>query len=113
MALIIWGIKTATIGMDECIIRCPACEAHNFADVMIVSKYLHIYFVPIVPFTKEANIICHKCGLKRYNVPFEKRLFSNFDEVKNRFKHPWYTYAFLIFVFLVILVAVLLDLFDI
>jgi hypothetical protein len=107
LGFIYFGTREAIIGSDEFLIRCPACETHNYADVMVVSKYFHIYFIPMFPYAKEANIICQKCGLKRYGIPFEERLFSDFKEIKKRFKHPWYTYFFISFVLFVILTKLL------
>jgi len=107
MGLIFFGVKKATIGLDEMLVKCPSCEADNFADIMITSNYYHIYFVPIFPFEKEANIICQKCGLKRYDVPFNARTFKNYAGVKNKFRHPWYTYFFVGVMALVILISLL------
>ena len=94
MGLLIYGVKKAAIGMDEFMIKCPSCEVDNFADVMITSNYYHFWFIPIFPIEKEANIVCQKCGLRRYNVPFNSRTFKNYDEIKHKFRHPWYTYFF-------------------
>ena len=44
MGLIWFGVKKANIGIDEFTVRCPACEADNYADIMIASNYFHIYF---------------------------------------------------------------------
>jgi hypothetical protein len=107
MASIIYGVRKATIGIDEFMVRCPACEADNFADVMITSNYYHVYYIPIFPFEKEVNIICEKCGLKRYNVPFDPQFFKNYYEIKNKFRHPWYTYTFVGFVALLILIGII------
>ena len=109
MGFIIYGVQQADIGVDELMIYCPSCEADSFADMMIVSNYYHIYFIPIVPFEKEANIICKKCGLKRYKVPFGIRLFKNYHEIKNRFKHPIYTYSLAIFVLAIILISIVVS----
>ena len=92
MGFIIYGRKTVNIGYDEFLVKCPACESSNWADIMVVSSYYHMYWIPIFPYEKEANIICRKCGLKRYEVPFTSKLISNFEEVKGKFRHPWYTY---------------------
>lgn len=75
---------------------------------MILSNYYHIYWIPIFPFEKDANIICKKCGLKRYGSSFDASLLSNFNEVKGRFRHPWFTYidaATLTLIFLAVVVA--------
>lgn len=106
MGIIWYGVKNAGVGVDEFMIRCPSCEADQFADVMITSNYYHIYYIPIFPFEKEANVICHKCGLKRFNIPFNEKNFKNYHEIKPRFKHPLYTYTFLIACLLLILAAI-------
>lgn len=107
MAIVFYGSKEATIGIEEFFVRCPACEAHNFADVMVISRYYHIYFIPIFPFEKEANVFCKKCGLRRFNIPFGNKLISDFETVKKRFRHPWYTYTFFYIVALFILLSFL------
>lgn len=109
MGLIWFGVKKANIGIDEFTVRCPACEADNYADIMIASNYFHIYFVPIFPFEKEANIICQKCGLKRYEVPFNSKTFKNYYEIKSKFKHPWYTYFFVALFSIIILITILVS----
>ena len=92
MGIIFFGSKQTSIGIDEFMIKCPCCEAHSWADIMVLSKYFHIYWVPMFPFEKDVNIICQKCGLKRYDVPFESSIMNNYNEVKGKFRHPWFTY---------------------
>ena len=102
-----YGVHKATIGMGEFMVYCPSCEADNFADFMATSNYYHFYFVPVFPFEKEANIVCQKCGLKRYEVPFKSKVVQNIFEVNSKFKHPWYTYAFLLVIaFIILLIAI-------
>jgi len=90
--IIIRGIKKIPIDIDEYLVRCPCCETHSWADVMIVSRYVHFYWIPFFPLSKEANIVCKKCGIKRYEIPFDSNLLNNFSEVKNKYKNPWYSY---------------------
>lgn len=91
--LVFYGTKTVPIGTDEITMRCPSCEAHASADLMVSSKYFHIYFLPMSPYSKEAYVVCHKCGLKRAGLPFDRDLFSSYYEIKSKFRHPFYTYA--------------------
>jgi hypothetical protein len=112
MGLIFYGVKKANIGFDEFLVKCPSCEADNFADVMVTSNYYHIYFVPIFPIEKEVSCICQKCGLKRYDVPFNKRTFKNYTEVKSKFRHPWYSWFFTLIIGTIILISILIALFS-
>jgi hypothetical protein len=90
---VLYGSKIVPIGIDEINMRCPSCEAHTPTDLMVSSKYYHIYFLPISPYSKEAFVVCRKCGLKRSGLPFDKDLFSNYYEIRSKFRHPFYTYA--------------------
>lgn len=93
MIPVIHGVKDSIIGMDEFLVKCPACEAHQWADVMVISNYAHIYYLPLFPVDKAANVICQNCGLRRYNISFNKTLISDYDEVKKGFRHPWINYS--------------------
>jgi len=90
--LLKYGIRKTPIGVDEYLIKCPSCEGHSWADLMIICNYYHFWYMPIAPIGKEANIHCQKCGLKREGIPFTANLISNYHEVKNFYKNPWYTY---------------------
>ncbi len=88
----IHGTKIALIGSDEFLVRCPCCEANSWAEIMVICKYYSVYWVPFCPVSKEANITCTKCGLKRDGRAFDADLVNNYNEIKSKFKHPWYAY---------------------
>ena len=107
MAIIIYGLKQAPIDIAEVVMSCPSCESDSFAEIMVYSNYYHIFFIPIYPVSKEVNIICQKCGLKSYHVPFPPKSLKDYDQLKSRFKHPWYTYSFTGFVAAIILIVII------
>ena len=112
MGIVFYGTKVVPVGVDESFIRCPACESHQHADVMIESHYFHIYWIPIMPFDKTALIICQNCGLKRTRMEINERWFSNYREIKSKFRHPWYAYAgvaFFTLIFAGIIIASITD----
>jgi len=84
--------KETPIDVDEFLVKCPSCEGYSWADVVILSRYLSYRFIPIFPTSKEANVFCKKCGLKREGMSFNKNLISNYEEIKKKYKHPWWTY---------------------
>ena len=88
----IYGTKETPIAVDDFLVKCPSCETYSWAEVTVVCKYYHVYWVPFCPVSKEANITCKKCGLKRYGRAFDSDLISNYNEVKSKFKNPWYAY---------------------
>ena|SRR6478735_9721340 len=111
MALIIFGIRQTPIGIDELLIKCPSCEKHSWADIMVVSKYFHFFWIPFFPTEKELNIICKECGLKRYGLYFDSNLISNYSEVKEKFRHPWFTYIGVTLIIALILAIILTAIF--
>jgi zinc ribbon protein len=92
MGFVIYGTKVVPVGVDESFVKCPACETHQHADVMVESHYYHFYWIPIFPYDKTALIICQKCGLKRTRMEINDRWFSDYREIKKRHRHPFYSY---------------------
>ena len=92
IARIFFGTKETPIAIDEFLIKCPSCEGYSPADVMVISKYFHFAWIPFFPIEKEANVICKTCGLKRYGMNFDEKSIDNFEQIKGKFKHPWFTY---------------------
>jgi hypothetical protein len=87
------GFKRATSGIGEITKRCPSCETHTQTDMLVQSRYFHLFWIPLFPTGKEAYLRCQKCGLSRDGIPFDSDLCSNFQEIRSGYKHPWYTYA--------------------
>lgn len=107
MAFIYFGTKDAAIGITEQMVFCPSCECDAYADVMVMSTYFHIYLLPLFPVSKEVNLICQKCGLKRYGSGFNSGILKNHAALKGKFHHPWYTFVFTGFVVLLIIMAII------
>ncbi|MEP7252028.1 MAG: hypothetical protein ABI683_06595 [Ginsengibacter sp.] len=106
MGIIVFGAKSVPIGIDEHMIYCQSCEGNCMADVMILSTYFHIYYLPLFPVAKEVNIVCQTCGLKNYGLPLNEKVLSNAAELKRKFRHPWYTYIFPGLVILLIVITI-------
>lgn len=87
-----FGVYQVPVDVDQYFMQCPSCETDTWTDAMLISNYYHFYFVPIFPISKDINTICTKCGLKKNGIPFDAKHFNNYDEIKSKFKHPWYTY---------------------
>lgn len=91
-ARILFGVSEVPIGIDEVLVKCPCCEGYNLADIMVISKYFHFLWIPFFPIEKDLNVICKTCGLRRYGLNFDSNMISNYNEIKSKFKHPWFTY---------------------
>ena len=108
---IIYGKRRVPIGIDEIFIACPSCEAHNPSDIMISSTYIHLFWVPALPIRKDASLICKKCGLKRYNLDFDPRSLEGYEDLKSKFKHPFYTYIAAAFFLSIVVISILVKIF--
>jgi hypothetical protein len=108
MGIIFFGRKRTAIDIGEAFLKCPACESHKWADIMVFSLYFHIYWVPIFPYDKEVNIICKDCELKRFEMPFNEQSIGNLNEVKYKYKHPWRTYTG-ISIFLLLVLGIIIS----
>ncbi len=107
MGIVFFGTKETPIGIDEEMLYCQSCEGHSMADVMVLSSYFHIYYLPLFPVAKEVNIVCQKCGLKNYGLPLNSKVLSSSEVLRRKFRHPWYTYIFPGLILFLILVAIL------
>src|SRR3954466_626412 len=88
-----YGIERTPIDLGEYLVKCPSCETDQWAEVLVSSVYSHVYYIPIIPNDKDAMIVCQKCGLKRYGVPFDSKLVPNYSEIKKLYRHKWFTYT--------------------
>ncbi|MBL7703840.1 MAG: hypothetical protein JNM14_16440 [Ferruginibacter sp.] len=87
-----YGIERSPIGYGEYLVRCPHCEAHQWAEMLVSSVYSHIYYIPLYPGDKDAMVVCKKCGLKRYGVPINANLMTDYMEVRRQYRHKWFSY---------------------
>lgn len=106
MAIVFYGTKRSNIGVDEFLIKCPRCNTHQWADVMVYSVYCHIYWIPFAPVTKEVFIVCNNCELRRDREPFDSTLVGNFEEIRTKFRHPFFTYTGVVIVVLIMALAI-------
>ena len=99
------GFAEVIIGFEETFLKCPSCEVDTQQEILIVSKYFQVYGIPMLPTGKEVHTHCLKCGLRRNNIPLEKQFFSDYENLKKKYKHPWFTYIVPgIFIFFVLTV---------
>ena len=102
-----FGILQTPIDIEESLMKCPSCEHDTWSELMVISNYYHFSFVPIFPTSREVNVICGECGFKRYGVPFDLIHFNKYNEMKNKFRHSWYTYIGIGIPIIIILIVII------
>jgi len=100
--LIFFGRNKALIGsFDVFMYECPYCEQMNTTSVVVYSIYYHIFWIPLFPYNKEAIANCSECRFLRNELKFGPKLVEELG--KKKFKHPWWTWSWVIIFFLLIL----------
>ena len=108
MAFVIYGSGKKGIGIFEPpFYKCPHCEEHNTTYIVVYSVYYHMFWIPIFPYEKEAVANCSECGFRRDEIKFGPNLIKEFTEKKRGYKHPWWTWSFILFCIFLVLVAIL------
>ena len=112
MPFVIYGTHSKPIEIDEILMKCASCEVHTWHDLMVSSKYLHVYGIPVCPIEKNADTICKKCGLKLYGRSFNKETIPNYNDVKSKFRHPIYVYTLSLIIVILILTSIVSSFFS-
>ena len=86
------GFSESIIGFEENYLKCQSCKVDTEHEILFISKYFHVYNIPLLPTSKEVHAHCLKCGMRRYNIPLEKQFFSDYENLKKKYRHPWFTY---------------------
>jgi hypothetical protein len=72
---------------------CPACRAPEALQVGFVSRYAHIYWVPLFPYQKIAVTQCLSCQTSWAEKELAPTLAPAVHEAKKRSRAPYWTWA--------------------
>jgi hypothetical protein len=61
--MLIYGFRDRRIA-SEAINRCPNCGSFNTAKLCVYQKYLHMCYIPFLPFGKTGMLECDSCNQK-------------------------------------------------
>jgi hypothetical protein len=106
--LIFFGSRSTLSGTAEVFMyECPFCEKNNSTSLFVYSRYYHVFWIPVFPYSKEAFALCSECKTKRSELKFGPKLVSEYRDCKKRFRHPWWTWSWTIIFISVILAIVI------
>ena len=95
--LIFHGKRKTAIGIFEPLFyKCPNCEQLHSTYIVAYSWYFHIFWVPLFPYEKEFVANCSECGFTRSEIKFGPNLVKELGEKRKDFRHPWWTWSWLI-----------------
>ncbi|MDF2578364.1 MAG: hypothetical protein K0S74_1848 [Chlamydiales bacterium] len=97
--MLIYGKNTLFLAQMESSVPCPICKDVNM-QYKVYSKYVHLYWIPCLPYDKIKCLECHHCK-NAYTIS-EEHLNENerkkLDELYAKSSAPWYSFAFPILV---------------
>ena len=74
---------------------CPACHVPDRLQVGLVSRYAHVYWVPLFPYQKIAVLQCTSCG-SSWEAPGPPALAPALRDTKRQHAHPVWTWSGLV-----------------
>lgn len=72
---------------------CPACHAPEALQLGLVSRYAHVYWIPLFPFQKVAVTQCLNCQASWTEKQLAPTLVSAVRTAKQRSRAPYWTWA--------------------
>ncbi|MFN8334377.1 MAG: zinc-ribbon domain-containing protein [Cyclobacteriaceae bacterium] len=82
---------------------CPQCQQTDSSHIVVVAKYVHIFWIPVFPYSKSAVAICTQC---KHETHDEKAIFpgnaSNIKRLKATVRLPLYLFSGLAIILLAI-----------
>lgn len=82
--------------------KCPHCGEINKIYLHGFSRYVHLFWIPIFPYSKKTISICHNC---ENEIPKEQASASLLDKIsleKSSFKIPFYHFSGIILIALAV-----------
>lgn len=77
---------------------CPACHAPEALQLGLVSRYAHVYWIPLFPFQKVAVTQCLNCQASWTEKQLAPALASAVRTAKQRSRAPYWTWAGLLLI---------------
>ena len=111
--MIIYGwnsknIKQAPLGETY---ECPDC--HQKQSVLaIFASYFHIFWIPLFPYRKQAQVICMNCERAEKDKHLEDDMKQKVKQLKGAVKTPWWMFSGLGIILLLVTFSFISEFFD-
>ncbi|TGE23960.1 hypothetical protein E5K00_01725 [Hymenobacter aquaticus] len=77
-------------------LACPACATPNVVQLSVFSRYVHVYWVPLLPYAKPAVAQCGHCGgaWEAKELPVEAgEVRQALRSLKTQTRAPWWQWS--------------------
>jgi len=104
--MIIYGTRSKELGSNRISgEQCLNCESKEIY-VIGVSKYAHLFWIPLLPYSKKVHPVCRNCGLKINKRDISQRMINKISLAKKEFKIPFYLFSGVIIISLLIIYGI-------
>lgn len=100
--MIIYGSKATGLASENINHDCPGCGADKSITMHIFQRYGHVFWIPLFPFNKIAVSECNNCKQVLRRKEFPKTFNERHQKLKAEAKTPWWTFAGLLLLALLI-----------
>lgn len=92
--MIIYGWNTSNLKQAQLgdSYECPDCR-HRDSVLAIFASYVHIFWIPLFPYKKRAQIICMNCDRAEEDKYMESDMKQKVRQLKKSVKTPWWMFS--------------------
>jgi hypothetical protein len=83
-------------------LACPACGTGSALRASLFSRYAHLYWVPVFPYTKLAAVQCSSCQTVWENKALPADIAPAVHKLKQQTQQPYWTWAGLALLLIVV-----------
>ncbi|MFT4024128.1 MAG: hypothetical protein QM664_10140 [Flavihumibacter sp.] len=91
--MIFYGWRSTEIAADTTFEKCESCGTQNGVNIHILSRYAHIFWIPVFPFAKTAVSQCAHCKQVLSQKEMPQPLTIAAQNLKAAAKTPWWTFS--------------------
>lgn len=111
--MIIYGwnsenIKQAPLGEAY---ECPDCHQRQSV-LAIFASYVHVFWIPLFPYRKEAQVVCLNCDRVDKDKYLESEMKEKVGQLKGAVKIPWWMFSGLGIVLIIVSFSFISGFFD-
>lgn len=100
IAMIIFGVNSRRLkNLKSQTHDCGYCKIEKTVSFYFFQKYIHIFWIPIIPIGKTGSSVCSHCHQALHSSQMPEIQKKNFLEEKAMLKTPW-GYKIFLFLFL-------------
>lgn len=91
---------------------CPSCKKFGTLNAGLVSRYAHIYWIPLFPYQKLAVVQCANCRASWEGQALPAELTEDVQAAKSQAHHPYWTWSGLVLIVVLAVAGVVAGLRD-